>query len=197
REAEIASELEVIVKENALAVRQSELAAESNRAEQRAVLAADIARAEQRIELESKRTELAERREQADTVIPARAQLEAARLLAAGDAASILEEGKAQAAALQQLRQEWENGEARDLFLIRLLPELLDKVTSVVSDNLRIDKLTVLDGGQGEGLSNYVNNLTGSAVVMLEQLKNATGVDLAELATGKPAANGHIPKELG
>ncbi|MEM8994955.1 MAG: SPFH domain-containing protein [Acidobacteriota bacterium] len=197
REAEIASELEVIVKENALAVRQSELAAESNRAEQRAALATDIARAEQRIELESKRTELAERREQADTVIPARAQLEAARLLAAGEAASILEEGKAQAAALQQLRQEWENGEARDLFLIRLLPELLDKVTSVVSDNLRIDKLTVLDGGQGEGLSNYVNNLTGSAVVMLEQLKNATGVDLADLATGKPAANGHVPKELG
>ncbi|MEM1180256.1 MAG: SPFH domain-containing protein [Acidobacteriota bacterium] len=199
REAEIASELEVIVKENALSVRQSELAAESNRAEQRARVATDIARVEQQVELESKRTELAERREQADTVIPARAQLEASRMLAAGDAASILEEGKAQAAALQELRQEWENGEARDLFLIRLLPELLDKVTSVVSDNLRLDKLTVLDGGQGEGLSNYVNNLTGSAVVMLEQLKNATGVDLAELASsgGKDGPNSQVPKELG
>ncbi|MEM7583558.1 MAG: SPFH domain-containing protein [Acidobacteriota bacterium] len=197
REAEIASEMEVIVKENALAVRRSELAADANRAEQRASVAADIARVEEQVELEGKRADLAERKEQADTVVPARARLEASRMRAEGDAAAILEEGRATAAALQQLRQEWENGEAKELFLIRLLPELLDKVTRVVADNLRIDKLTVLDGSDGDGLSSYVKNLTSSAVVMLEQLKNATGVDVAQLANGKGGDNGTtIPKEL-
>ena len=197
REAEIASEMEIIAKENALAVQRSELAAESNRAEQRAVVAADIARVEQQVELEERRGELAERRERADTVVPAQAELEAARMKAQGDAASILEEGRATAAALQELRAEWENGETRDLFLIRLLPELLDKVTRVVSDNLHIDKLTVLDGGEGEGLSNYVKNLTGSAVVMLEQLENATGVDVAKLANGGGGSSRPtVPREL-
>lgn len=198
REAEIASEMEVIVKENALSVRRSELAADANRAEQRAHVAAQIAKVEEQVELEGKRSELAERREKADTVIPAQAHLEASRLRAKGDAAGILEEGKATALALQELRQEWENGDAKDLFLIRLLPELLDKVTRVVGDNLHIDKLTVLDGGEGEGLSNYVKGLTGSAVVMLEQLKNATGVDLADIAKGHKGSPGNgIPKELG
>ena len=106
REAEIASEMEVIVKENALSVRRAELAAESNRAEQRATVASEIARVEEQVELESKRGELAERREHADTVVPAQARLEASRMRAKGDAAGILEEGKATALALQELRQE-------------------------------------------------------------------------------------------
>ena len=49
---------------------------------------------------------------------------------------------------------------------------------------LHVEKLTILDGGKegGEGLPSYVKNLTNSAVVLLEQLKNATGIDFAKLA---------------
>ena len=81
--------------------------------------------------------------------------------------------------------------------MIRMFPELLDKVTRVVADNLRIEKLTILDGGDGDGLPTHVKNLTKSAVVMLEQMKNATGIDLAKLA-GKTngAANADIRKEF-
>jgi flotillin len=78
-----------------------------------------------------------------------------------------------------------------------MLPTLLDKVTSVVSDNLRIDKLTILDGGNGEGIPTYVKNLTNSAVVMLEQLKNATGIDFEKLAEKAQKPSRSIPKELG
>jgi hypothetical protein len=82
--------------------------------------------------------------------------------------------------------------------MIRMYPELLDKVTRVVADNLRIEKLTILDGGTGEGLPTHVKNLTKSAVTMLEQMKNATGIDLGKLA-GKPngPSKADIPKELG
>jgi len=198
REAEISAEKAVVEEENALAVKRADLRAEANRAEQKAQLAGEITRAEEQIELETRRTELASKREQADTVVPAEARSRAALLEAQGQAARILEDGRATAAAIELMRAQWQDGATRDLFLIQLLPELLDKVTRVVADNLRVDKVTVLDGGDGDGLANYIRNLTKSAVVMLEQVKNATGVDLANLAESNDQSKGTtLPKELG
>jgi hypothetical protein len=51
--------------------------------------------------------------------------------------------------ALELLRHQWQDGKAENLFLIHFMPELLDKVTRVVADNLRVDKLAILDGGNG------------------------------------------------
>lgn len=197
REAEIAAEKRVVSLENDLAVHQAELASTTNQAEQRAKVAGDIARAEEEIELEGRRVQLAEKREEANTVIPAQADRQARELRAKGQSARIMEDGKATAKAIELMLEQWQDGKAQDLFLIQLLPTLLDKVTSVVSDNLRIDKLTILDGGNGEGIPNYVKNLTNSAVVMLEQLKNATGVDLEKLAERAQKPSSSIPKELG
>jgi len=197
REAEIAAELEVIEKENALAVRRSELEAAARKASQKAAVAGEITRVEEETELQARRAELAEKREQADTVIPARAEKEALTLRAEGASAQIREDGRATAAALEEMRGQWADGEAKDLFLIQLLPTLLDKVTRVVADNLRIDKLTILDGGDGQGLPNAVKNLTNSAVVMVEQVKNATGIDLGDLARQEGRQDAaELPKEL-
>ena len=198
REAEIESERTIIKHENTLAVERADLAADSNRAEERAKVAGDIARTEEKIALESKKVELSGKKQEAETVIPARAAREASVLKAEGKAARILEDGKATAQAIELMREQWQDGDTHDLFLIQLLPELLDKVTSVVSDNLRVDKLTILDGGDGSGIPSYVNNLTGSAVAMLEQLKNATGIDIEKLAQGATKDNAaDVPKELG
>jgi hypothetical protein len=108
-----------------------------------------------------------------------------------------LEDGKASAEALELLGEQWQDGEARDLSLIHLLPELTDKFSRVVSANLRIDKLTIVDGGEGEGLTGYVNNLTGSVVALLEQLENATGIDVAKTARGDGGGGGKLPRQLG
>jgi flotillin len=198
REAEVEAERSIIKRENALAVERAELATESNRAEERSKVAGDIARTEERIALESKKVELSGKKQEAETIIPARAAREAKVLHAEGNAARILEDGKATAQAIGLMREQWQDGDTHDLFLIQLLPELLDKVTSVVSDNLRIDKLTILDGGDGKGLPSYVNNITGSAVAMLEQLKNATGIDIEKLAQrGTSDTSAQVPKELG
>jgi flotillin len=197
REAEIGSELAIVKEENALAVRTADLQADANRATQRAELAGEIARTEEKLVLEAKRVELSSKRQEAETVIPARAQREAALLKAQGAASRIIEDGKATAEAVELMRKQWENGETQELFMIRMFPELLDRVTRVVADNLRIEKLTILDGGDGEGLPTHIKNLTKSAVVMLEQMKNATGVDLAKLASKTSGApNSDIPKEL-
>lgn len=197
REAEITAELAIVQEENSLAVRQADLQADANRAIQRAELAGQIARTEEKLVLEEKRVDLSAKRQEAETVIPARARREAALLEAQGKAARIVEDGKATAEAVELMRKQWDNGATQELFMIRMLPDLMDKVTRVVADNLRVEKLTILDGGNGDGLPTHVKNLTKSAVVMLEQMKNATGVDLAKLAgkTNK-APNADIPKEL-
>jgi flotillin len=195
REAEIVAEQAVIKHENALAVERANLLAEENRASERAEVAGHIARVSEEIELHAKRVELAEKKKEADIVVPASATRKAMMLEAEGHAAKILEEGKAKAQAIELLREQWQNGEAENLFLIHLMPELVDKVTRVVSENLRIDKLTILDGGNGEGLPAYVKNLTNSAITVVEQMENATGVDIAKLAKRKGSGT-ELPKEL-
>ena len=196
REAEITAELKIVAAENSLAVRTSELQTKANQAQERAKIAGEIARAEEEIELQAKRADRNENRERADTIIPAKAQREASMLKAEGKASRIVEEGKATAKAIELMEEQWQDGSTRDLFLIRLMPELLDKVTRVVADNLRIDKLTILDGGDGSGMPAYVQNLTKSAVTMLEQLKNATGIDIAQLSGKLTKKGDSIPKEL-
>jgi flotillin len=200
REAEIAAETEVIARENTLEVERANLKATENAAREKAAVAGAVARVESEIGLQDKRTKLVSRQQEADVVVPARAQAEAARLEAEGRAARIVEEGKATAQAVEQMRVQWDGGNAHELFMIRMFPDLVDKVSTVVADNLRIDKLTILDGGgdgAGDGLPTYVRNLTSSVVAMLEQMKNATGLDLARLAErADQGSPGSIPPEM-
>lgn len=194
RTAEIGAETKVIAEENQLEVQRAQFSGSENQARQRAEVAAKKARTEEELDLYEKRIELSQKRQEADVVIPARAEREASLMRSEGKASQILEDGKATAKAIEELRAQWPDEDTRDLFLIQLLPTLLDKVTSVVSDNLRVDKLTILDGGSGEGIPNYVKNLTNGAVTMLEQLRNATGVDLAKFVQDR--AESVVPREL-
>jgi flotillin len=159
-------------------------------------VAGDVARVEEQVVLEAKRVERNAKREEANTVVPAKASRQAMVLEAQGEAAKILEDGKATAEAIELMRAQWEDGETQELFMIRMLPELLDQATRVIADNLQVERLTILDSGDGEGLPTHVRNLTRSAVVLLEQVKNATGVDLAKLAKRAQETGVDLPKEL-
>jgi flotillin len=196
REAEIVSEKAVIRRENELAVERADLAAVANEAEGRAAVSGEIARAEREIELEAKRAEVSAHREEADTVVPAQARQKALAMEAQGKASRILENGRAMSEAVELMQRQVASGASSDLFLIQMLPGLLDKVTRVMADNLRVDKLTILDGGDGEGLPNYVKNLSKSAITMLEQVENATGIDVAKLAKGSGRGQDGLPGEL-
>ena len=197
REAEIAADLEIIAREAALDVKRSNLAAAENEARERASVAGEIARVEEETKLQTGRTVLKEKQQEADVVVPARAERAAKILAAEADAARIQENGRATAEAIESMQAQWQDGATRELFLIQLLPELTDKITSVISDNLRIDRLTILDSGAGEGLPNFVKNLTNSTVTVLEQIKNATGVDLTDLAKrADNSGNPKLPKDL-
>ena len=170
---------------NKLKVKKAELAAETNTAEAKAKIAGDIARTEEEQKLEEQRVAVNKRKYEAEVIIPAKAEKEAKELKAIGEAARIAEDGKATAEAVRVLREQWEKEDTRELFLIQQLPDILDKITKVVADNLSIDKVTVVDTGDGHGVPTYVKGVTGSVVAIMEQIKTATGLDIPDLLRTK------------
>ncbi len=197
--AESESEMVIVEAENNLKVKRAKLAAESNREEERAIIARDISRVEEQRTLEELKIDMNEKKFQADVVVPAKAAKEADELHAQGKSSTILENGKATAEALAFLQKQWnegENGETREIMLLQMLPVLLKHVTHVLQDNLNIEKLTVVDSGGGGGVPKHINNLAGSIVGIFEQLKNATGIDIAEILKSKEkGSNTHFKKE--
>ena len=183
--AEAEADMTIVEAENSLRVKRADLAAEANRVEARATVAGDIARIEQEQKLQEKRVATNKHKYEADVIVPARAEREAKELNAKGEAARIAEDGKATAEAVRVLREQWEKEDTRELFLIQQLPDILDKVTKVVSDNLSIDKVTIVDSGDGQGMPAYVRGVTGSIVAIFEQIKNATGLDIPEILRAK------------
>lgn len=149
----------VVEKENQLRVKKADLATEANRVEAKSKVAGDIARIEEEQILEGQRVKMNEMKYEADVIIPARAEKEAKELKAIGEAARLAEDGKATAEAVRLMRKEWEKEDTRDLFLIQQLPDILDKITRVISENLSVDKVTIVDSGDGWGMPAYVRGL--------------------------------------
>jgi flotillin len=197
--AEAEAQMKIVEAENKLIVHRSKLETESNRAAQIAKLAGELTRIEEEKKIEEAKITMNKKKYEAEIVIPAEAHKKASELNAQGQAAKILEDGKATAEAIKLMQEEWQDGNTRELFLIQMLPDLLDKVTRVVADNLHIEKLTVLDSGDGNGIPRHIRSLTTTAVAIIEQLKNATGLDLPGILNGagnKKSSAIEIPKEL-
>jgi len=183
--AEAVADMSIVDTENELRVKKADLAAVANRAEAKSKVASDIARIGEEQKLEKQRVEMNKSKYEAEVIVPARAEKEAKELRAVGDAARIAEDGKATAEAVRVLREQWEKEDTRELFLIQQLPDILDKVTNVLADNLSIEKVTIVDSGDGQGMPGYIKGVTGSIVAVFEQIKNATGLDIPDLLRAK------------
>lgn len=194
--AEAEAEMITAEAQNRLRVTKAELEVTSNQAEAAATVAGDIAKAEHENTLEKVRIELNKKRYQADVVVPAAAAKEASELSAQGEAAKILEDGKATADAVKLMREQWDQGNTKELFLIQLFPDIVDKVSRVVAENLHIEKLTVVDSGNGNGIPQLVKGLTGSVVSIIEEIKTATGLDIPDLLSRKTEETSQIRNEL-
>lgn len=194
--AEAEAEMITVGAQNRLRVTKAELEVTSNQAEAAAKVAGDIAKAEHENTLEKVRIDLNKKKYQADVVVPAAAAKEASELSAQGEAAKILEDGKATADAVKLMREQWDQGNTKELFLIQLFPEIVDKVSRVVADNLHIEKLTVVDSGNGNGIPQLVKGLTGSVVSIIEEIKTATGLDIPDLLSRKTEETSQIRNEI-
>ena len=182
--AETSAEEAIVDAEHGVRMRRAERAAASNQAEQVAEVAKRMARVEEERKLEEIRVARNELREKANTVVPAEASSQARALTSQGEASRIRENGKATAEALAEIKAQWDDDKTREIMLLQMLPQLLDKVTHVLHDNLHVERLTVVDNGTGGAVPNHVRGLTGSIAAFLEQLKTSTGVDVPAILRG-------------
>ncbi len=165
--------------QNQLRVRKAELDREAQIVERTAKVKAQESEVEAQKALESRRVEREKLRLQADVVEPANAERTAAKARAEGDAASVLEQGRASSQVLQMLYEQVRNGgeQAFAVLLAEKLPQLLRTSVDAVQ-GVDIDRVVVLDSGGGDGVSGAVNQRVRGALGTLEAISSAVGVDL-------------------
>jgi flotillin len=183
--AEAKADRAIVQAENQVRIIKAKLDAEAAAEEAKIEVAASVAKAIAEQELAEQRILLAQKRRQADIVVQAEAERKAKEEIAKGDAARILEDGRAEVEVLNQKLQLWKaaGNDAERLFLIQMLPDILKQVVKTV-DNLTIDKITVVDSGgtgSGGGVPAVFNQIAGSTPALLESLKATTGIDIAGL----------------
>lgn len=171
--------------QNELRVRTAELDREAQIVERTAEVKAEEAEVEAQKALEARRVEREQLRLQADVVAPADAAMTAAKAKAEGEAAPILERGRASAAALNMLYEEVRKGgdDAFAVLLAEKLPQLLETSVAAV-EGVDIDRVVVLDAGSGSGVSNAVNQRVHGALGTVEAVSAAVGVDIQKVLQG-------------
>ena len=171
--AKIEAELNIATANADRRVRDAETAQVAYVAEQQGEVKALLTRAKAELALQDARIEQMRHQLHANVVTPAMADMEAQIAEARGDAAPILEQGRAQAGALLELAVQWKAaGEnAQDVFVLQkletILPTFLDSIRRV-----NIDKVTMLQGLGQDG------SLPGQALATVKALE-AGGVDVA------------------
>jgi flotillin len=158
-------------------------------AEAEAEIAAEVVRTQAEVPVQQERIKQIEQKLQADVVAPAEAECKRAIARAQGEAARIIEDGKAQAEGTQRLAESWQAAgpNAREIFLFQKLEVLLKTLSDTVPE-VNLHNVTVIDGSQG-------NNAVKVASFM-EQLRQTTGIDVAgavhRFATGDSSTNGSV-----
>ncbi len=180
RLAEASADKSIVQAENEVRILKAQLDAKAHAEEAKIAVAADVSEARAKQELAEEEIKLAEKRQRAEVVVAAEAERLAKEEIAKGNAARILEDGQAEVEVLRQKLSLWQEAgtDAERLFLIQMLPDILSQVVQTV-DNLQIDKLTVVDSGQGSGVPSVFNQIAGSTPALLESLKASTGIDIA------------------
>ena len=196
--ARVNADLAIAEEQNKLRVRRAELSAESMASENRAEVASEQAKVEAEKKLETERIELQKRRLEADVVAPARAKREAMELEARGRAASIIEDGNANIEVFRRMASEFTTAgpNARDVLLFNMLPDLVEQITETVGA-IDIDKLTVIDSANGaiggdtsSGVASVAGQMPAAVISVVEQIENATGVNILDVLSREPAAAG-------
>jgi flotillin len=185
--AEAEANIAVAEAHNRLRVRQAELDRLAETAEKVARVAAEQAEVEAQRELERQRVATETERLAAAVIAPAEAERRAAEERAKGEAAPIIERGRAQALALEALRRQISEGEdGFAIFMAEKLPSLLETVASRI-EGIDIDRMIVFDGGDGAGLANAAAQRVNGTIRTLEQIAGAFNVNLDEVLRGVAA----------
>jgi flotillin len=146
-------------------------------AETLAEIASELARFQAEVPVQQERIKQVTQQLQADVIAPAEADCKQAIAQAQGNAARIIEDGKARAEGTLRLAESWQSAgaNARDIFLLQRLETLLKTLTAAVPD-VMVQNLTVIDASQGSTVTQLA--------AFIQQLRQTTGIDLAKTLQG-------------
>ena len=144
--------------------------------------------------LQQLRAELERLRLEADQVLPAKAQQQAKELHAKGNAAIIAENAKAAALVNEMLAQVWQetDTDVSELFLIQQLETILNEAVEIPK-RLYLDKISVVDNGDGKSLASLVKVYPEILNQYLESINQTLGIDVIGTLSGKKGKS----EELG
>lgn len=142
-------------------------------AEVESVVEVQVARVKAEAAVETERIHQIEQQLQAEVIAPAEADCEVAIASAKGQAARIIEEGKAQAAGTRQLGQSWQSAgaSAQDIFMFQQL-HILTKLMAASVPEVSVKNVSVIDAQGGATATKLA--------AFLEQFQQATGMDLQQ-----------------
>ncbi|GGM12373.1 flotillin family protein [Deinococcus aerophilus] len=189
RIAQTTAQQAILERDSELRVRTAELDSVASSRENEARVNAERARVIAEQQLEQERVSLIQKRLEADLVAPARARREAELLDAQAAAAPITEQGRANAEAVRLIVDAFREAgaEGERAFVLNMLPGIIDRFAQSVQ-GMQIDKLTVIDSGSGQATRNAVQTLPANVIGLIEQVENATGVNLLSLLRQRPAS---------
>jgi len=143
-------------------------------AEAEAEIASELARIQAEVPVQQERIKQVEQQLRADVIAPAEADCKQAIARAQGNAAHIIEDGKARAEGTLRLAESWKAAgpNARDIFLLQRLETLLQTLTTAVPD-ITVHTVTIVDNRQ--------DNTATKTAAFIEQLRQTTGIDVADV----------------
>jgi flotillin len=143
-------------------------------AEVEAEISSEVVKRKAEVSVQTERIKQVEQQLQADVVAPAEAACKKAIAEAKGEAASIIEDGKAKVEGIKSLAQSWQNAgtSAREIFLFQKLDTLLKTLVKAVPE-VNVQNVTVIDAKDG--------NTVAKMASFMEQLRQATGMDLVNV----------------
>ena len=180
--ADADAERAVVQKRNELRRIVAELEGEAKSAEERAEQGGLAARATAEQALQAVRRDLEAVRLQADVVVPSEIKREAAQLAAAGQAATIAEDGRASAESLRFVAESWKKAgpAAQDMFLINKI----EGITAIVVQGVRriqLGPVHLIDSGDGQALPRFAAAYPMAVAAVLKSLAATTGVDITAM----------------
>ncbi|MEO8479341.1 MAG: SPFH domain-containing protein [Gemmatimonadota bacterium] len=178
--ASLQADLKIVEESNRLRVRRAELEAEALAREAEAQVAGEKARVIAQQALQQERIGLEQRRLEADVMLPAKADRDAAEQRAKGVAATIAEDGRARLYVLEQTIKLYQGAgtEAERIFILNMLPDIIKDLSQSVG-KMKIDKVTVIDSaGNGTGVGKAAGQLPSAIIQLTEQIEAATGVNI-------------------
>lgn len=177
--AKVQADLAIARQETQKRVVDAQTRREAMIAESHGQVAASIAQAKAEIERQKARALQVKRQLDADVIQLAEADRRAREEQARGQAATLIERGRAEAAALKSIVEAFRGAgsAAREVLALQQVIPLIAKVAGT-GQPLLVEKVSVLPGGNGHASDGFAR----AAISATEQLRSALGIDIPALA---------------